>query len=87
MPLPSVGGFQITNSELRFLELRQEEKGNLSVARIGSLRLPPGIIESGKIKDRANFIAALKSLRDQIVLKDKRVVNVVLMISIGDVYA
>ena len=87
MPLPSVGGFQITNSELRFLELRQEEKGNLSVARIGSLRLPPGIIESGKIKDRANFIAALKSLRDQIVLKDKRAVNVVLTIPTGDVYA
>ena len=64
-----MGGLQVTNSDLRYLELKFDPKGNqgnIFVTRSAALRLPPGIIEQGRIKDAANFIAALKALRKQI---------------------
>lgn len=86
LPSRAVAGLQVTNSDLRFLELKLD-KGKLFVSRSASLRLPPGIVESGRVKDRINFIAALKTIHNQIILNGKNNINVVLTIPTGDVYA
>lgn len=88
LPAASVGGLQVTNSSIRFLRLRYGAKGGqLEIEKSASLRLPPGIIEDGKVKDRANFVAALKRIHSQIEKNPKKNVNVVLTIPTGDVYA
>ncbi len=87
LPSRTVAGLQVTNSDLRFLELKLDQKGNLFVVRTASLRLPPGIVEGGKVKDRANFIAALKTLHSQITINIRNNINIILTIPTGDVYA
>lgn len=59
--MPAIGGLAITDSALRFAVFTGEKKVFTS-----SLGLPPGILENGRIKDRANFIAALKKLHGEI---------------------
>jgi len=56
-PVPPIGGMEISESAIHFVWIRN---GELLTA---NLRLPPGVIEAGKIKDRANFVSSLKSLR------------------------
>lgn len=60
-PVPEVGGLEISDSALRYAG---RVNGKDSAA---SLRLPPGIVEAGVIKDEANFVAALKKLRAKVV--------------------
>lgn len=86
LPSGVVSGLQITNSALRFLHLKLD-RGNLFVVKNASLRLPPGIIESGAIKDRANFVSALNKLHGQIEVNPQKNINVILTIPTGDVYA
>lgn len=86
IPKKAVAGLQVTNSDLRFLELAID-KGNIFIKRSATLRLPPGIIEHGRVKDKPNFIAALKNLRSQVTKKESENVNIVLTIPTGDVYA
>ena len=59
-PMPEVGGLEISDLALRFMQIN----GKRTV--IASLRLPPGIIEAGIVKDEANFILALKELHKKI---------------------
>lgn len=59
-PLPPVGGLEISDLALRFIWIKN---GELVTA---NFKLPPNIVESGKIKDRVNFVSALKNLRSQI---------------------
>ncbi|MBI2013601.1 MAG: pilus assembly protein PilM [Candidatus Colwellbacteria bacterium] len=87
MPPSTVGGLQITNSIIRFLELAPSSaKGDFVLKRDVSLRLPPGILESNRIKDTVLFIQALKELRKRIGIKPKKLVDVILTIPAGDVF-
>ncbi len=79
-PSKPVGGLEISDTALRFLEFH----GDKPV--YASLRLPPGIIENGKVKDRVNFVAALRSLHGQIISEPRRLVNVIVTIPANDVY-
>lgn len=58
-PVPNVGGLEISETALRFFAFR----GGSIVTK--SLRLPPGVIQGGRVGDRQSFIEALKSLRAQ----------------------
>lgn len=60
-PLPPVGGLAITDTSLRFLALKGKDKFFTA-----SLRLPPGIIEAGRINDFAQLVGAMKALHLQI---------------------
>lgn len=79
-PAPAVGALEITDSTLRFLRI---DNGNLVKASLG---LPPGIIEDGKIKDRPNFVAALKNLHHQIASVKKKT-PIIISISANNVYS
>ncbi len=81
VPSPVVGGLVIEDFALQYLELAGKEFLNKNAL----LRLPPGIVEQGRIKDRTNLIAALKELRKQI-REDEEVVNVVLSLPSTIVY-
>ncbi|OGY59769.1 MAG: hypothetical protein A3B23_03615 [Candidatus Colwellbacteria bacterium RIFCSPLOWO2_01_FULL_48_10] len=86
MPPTGIGGLQITNSSIRFMEFTRDRKTHGLAVKSASLRLPPGIVESGRIKDQPNFVMALRNLRAQVVPKGGKMVNVVLTIPAGDVY-
>ena len=79
-PSKPVGGLEISDTALRFLEFRGDEPA------YASLRLPPGIIESGKVKDRASFIEALRALHSQITSDPKKLVDAIVTIPANDVY-
>jgi len=86
VPTSVVGGLQITDSSIRYVELRPGGPAMHTVVVDKSLRLPPGVLEEGRIKDRNGFVAALKFLKHQISFNAKRNLNVVLTIPAGDVY-
>lgn len=54
-----------------------------------SLRLPPGIVEKGEIKNKEQFLAALKELHNQIVgpRKARKKIGVVVSLSSVDIYS
>ena len=85
VPTSVIGGLQITDSSIRYMELRAAD-GSAQIVVNKSLRLPPGLLEDGKVKDRAGFLAALKFLKHQVTLNSKRKLNVALTIPTGDVY-
>ena len=76
-PLPPIGGLFISDSSLKFLLIKEPGK-----AVTASLRLPPGIIQDGKLKDPANFRKALKTLHGDIAFRDKPV-HVILLLPPG----
>lgn len=78
-PKPAVGGLHVTDLALYFAVIKE---GELVKA---SLRLPPGILAGGEIKDRASFIAALRALRGQ-VAPPKKPVYVVAVLPASIVY-
>lgn len=67
-PLPPIAGLFISDSSLKFLYIK--EPGKVVTA---SLRLPPGIIQAGEIRDLANFKKALKTFHKEIMFRDKLV--------------
>lgn len=79
-PQPPIGGLEISESDLRFVGFK---RGN--IFRFG-LKLAPGIIEDGKIKNRQDFLAALSKLRTEIAGKIVKKIYVVVNISDGDIY-
>ena len=83
VPSPSIAGLVIDDYSLRYLELSPKQVGAPKSQAL--LRLPPGIVEQGKVKDRANLVAALKELRKQI-RADEDIINVVLSIPNFGVY-
>jgi hypothetical protein len=54
---PLVGGLEISDTTLRFVY------ADGKAWHLDGVRLPPGIMVEGKIKDRARFIAALQALK------------------------
>jgi Tfp pilus assembly PilM family ATPase len=75
-----IGAVEISSTSLKYLLIR----GNTIVQ--ASLRLPPGVLEHGALKNRAVFVAALKNLHDQITTKQKPI-NVILTIPSSLVFA
>lgn len=78
-----IGGLEVSDSALRYADLGG------GTWRFASVRLPPGIVEDGTIKDRAQFVAALRTLRAQITgfLKGRRPTNVVVSLSSINIYS
>ncbi len=77
---PTIGGLEISDSFLRFAVW--DGSGWMTTA----LRLPPGIVMGGQIKDRKNFVEALKAFHKQIMGDSKigsRISVVVSLSSIG----
>ncbi len=59
-PLPPVGGLEISDSAIRFMLLG--DRNPITVA----LRLPPGIIEGGRLKNRNGLIGALREVHGKV---------------------
>ena len=79
---PLVGGLEISDSAIRFLQIEGEK------TKTASLRLPPGIVLDGKINDRQNFLAALKAVRLQLAgLKTGQKVHVIVSLPVSVVYS
>ncbi len=80
-PAPSVGGLEISDSALHYVLFEN------NVLQVAALRLPPGILENGRIKDRPNFVAALTNVRGQIPVPPKKLVHVIVSFPSILVYA
>ncbi|TSC77945.1 MAG: Type IV pilus assembly protein PilM [Parcubacteria group bacterium Gr01-1014_24] len=65
-------GLDISDESLKFVELINTKNG-IRVGRHGERNIPPGIIESGKIKDSKRMEEILLSLRKEKGLKSVRV--------------
>lgn len=78
-PAPPVGGLEISNSAIRFVQIK---RGKIKKV---SLKLPPGIVVDGRISDRRLFIQALQNLHKQIE-RAERPVHVVLVLPSQSVY-
>ena len=73
-PLPPVGGLEIGDAALRFTLFR-EGKSPL----VSSLRIPPGIVEGGKVKDVKSLVMALRKLHAE-VASPRKPLHVVLLL-------
>ncbi|MCX6751392.1 MAG: pilus assembly protein PilM [Candidatus Nomurabacteria bacterium] len=71
LELPSFG-LDISDESIKFIELVRTKDG-IRVNRFGEKKIPPGIIESGKIKDPKQMEGILVSLRKEEGLKSVRV--------------
>ncbi len=79
-PALVIGGLQISDASIRFLTA---EKDRLIQA---PLRLPPGIVVEGKIRDKQAFIAALRRIHSRIVSNPKRKIFVVVSLQSEGIY-
>ncbi|MFA4890625.1 MAG: type IV pilus assembly protein PilM [Candidatus Paceibacterota bacterium] len=65
--MPAVG-LDISDRSIKFFELKRKN-GGFSVSKFGSRNLPPGIVESGEIKQKEKFVDFLKSIKDELGVK------------------
>jgi len=72
-PVPPIGGLEITDSELRFLLIRETD------FVLASLKLSPGIVVGGSVQDGKSFRAALAQLHVQISAPDLPVHCIVIL--------
>jgi len=79
-PLP-IGGMHITDFAVRYAGV----KGGGKFVR-ESVRLQPGIVESGKIKNKDALSAALAELHRRVLPNLRKPISVVLSLPIRDVY-
>ncbi len=75
-----IGGLRVMDSSVQFVEFK-----NSKIIQ-SSFRLPPGIIENGRLVDTEQFIEALKEMRNRITSNPRKILQVVLSIPINDVY-
>jgi hypothetical protein len=78
-----IGGLDISDSALRFVYFDGK------VWHLNGVRLPPGVMEAGKIKDYNSFVSALKTLKSQ-AFKSKtlgRPINVIVSLSSVGIYS
>ena len=78
-PVP-VGGLQITDFAVRYAGM----KGGRIFSE--SLRLQPGVVESGRVKNSGALAAVLAELRKRVIPDPKKPISVVLSLSIRDIY-
>jgi len=79
MPKAVVGGLEVSDSVIRFLGTRGKMPNF-------SMRLPPGLVSEGQIKDYKNAVAALSAVKKHIDPRGNRKVNAVLTIPSSVVY-
>ncbi|OGY56833.1 MAG: hypothetical protein A2Y84_01685 [Candidatus Colwellbacteria bacterium RBG_13_48_8] len=80
-PKVRVAGLQINGSVIRFCRLSGAQKEQLL-----TLRLPPGIVEKGEVKNKEGLIKILTDLHKQIEPHPRKSVSVILTIPIDNVY-
>src|SRR4030042_4122118 len=80
-PKVGVAGLQINGSVIRFCRLSGAQKEQLL-----TLRLPPGIVEKGEVKNKEGLIKILTDLHKQIEPHPRTSVSVILTIPIDNVY-
>lgn len=78
---PKVGGLEINDSAVRFLQIDGEKTLTVSVD------LKPGVIADGKIKDRQNFLEALQNIRSQIENNSSKKIHAVVSLPPSLVFA
>ena len=78
-----MGGLEITDTALRFV--RYDGRA----WRTASLRLPPGLIEAGTVKDHDQLVAALRELAAQVrgPRGSRRAINVIVSLSSVNIYS
>ncbi|MCL4406261.1 MAG: hypothetical protein M1586_00125 [Patescibacteria group bacterium] len=82
-PFKPVGGLSINDSSLKYVRI--DENNRLIKA---SLRLPPGLIEGGRVKNRALTKQALETLKSYVVSpKGDRQANVIVSLQDNLVYS
>lgn len=79
-PLPPIGGLSITDSAIRFFFVGDDGKTKMS-----SLRLPPGIVDKGRVKDKKELAQAIRKVHNN-VFAYSRDVHIILSLSQRDVY-
>jgi Tfp pilus assembly PilM family ATPase len=77
-----VGALEISHSSIKYLIL----SGSKEVKQT-EVRLEPGIIEQGKVKDKEKLIAKLKELHSSIAKNEKNQVDIHLIVSSAIVFA
>ena len=78
MPKVVYGGLEISDSAIRFLSVKSKASF--------SMRLPPGLIVNGMIKDRNSVASALKAIKNRIEPRAKKKVNIVFIVPSGAIY-
>ncbi len=80
---PIIGGLGISDSAVRLIYSDGKSW------RLGGVRLEPGVLEDGKIKDRSRFVEALKSAKTQVFGKkyEKIRVDVIASLSSTSIYS
>lgn len=78
-----VGGLEVSDLAMRFAYFDGK------IWRIAGVRLEPGILDGGKIKDKEKFADALRDLKSQALGKEgaKKTVNVVVSLSSISIYS
>lgn len=76
---PTIGGLEISDTALRFVVW-----DGMSFQMTG-LRLPPGLVVAGQIKDREHFVAALRTMHAQIVGAKKKNIKINAIISLSSI--
>ena len=71
LTVPSFG-LDISDESLKFVELISTSRG-IKLGRYGESKIPPGVIESGKIKDLKKMETVLISLRKEEKIKSVRI--------------
>lgn len=74
-----IGGLEIADSALRFVVWDGE------TFKMTGLRLPPDVVVGGQIKDKTQFIEALKLLHDQILGPKKRSTKINVVVSLSSI--
>jgi len=79
---PLIGGLEISDSALRFVVWDGKS------FQMTGLRLPPGLVVAGQIKDREHFVAALRAIHNQILGEKKKntKINVIFSLSSIGIY-
>ncbi len=78
-PPPRINGLEITDSKLRYVMMNDGKVKHLSY------RLPGGVVEGGRVQDKAKFTSALIEFHKQITRLSKPI-NVIVSISASNVY-
>ena len=70
-PIPDIGGLEISDTAIRFIDLTH---GKILRAAVN---LPPGVVAGGEVKNRSALVTALKSLRRDLDIQEKVVINAI----------
>ncbi|MBI3638639.1 hypothetical protein HY227_02760 [Candidatus Wolfebacteria bacterium] len=80
-PKPSIGGLEISESDLRFILVKNNKLIQVSA------RLPAGIIEDGKVKDADGLKNILQDFHSKIISRQGKQIPVVVNIPDNNVFA